>query len=205
MRQDCTDGFAPFTPRVPDLSSLNCQRRKTGQRLLIIQLVHPVPRWRTATRLASAALARGDHMVRRRGLEAFNNTEPGMAEVKQPDPNPSRLDAQALDRLRELDPDGRHGVVQRVLTAFEGSLARMRTVLEAQARADVADAGVVNGIAHTLKSSSASVGALALARTCAEVELHLRQNPGCELAPEIQQLLADSAAALVAVRAMLRS
>lgn len=119
-------------------------------------------------------------------------------------PRPGGLDAQALDRLRELDPDGRHGVVHRVLTAFEGSLARMYTVLEAQAHAEVADAGVVNGIAHTLKSSSASVGALGLARACAEVELRLRQNPGREVAPEIQPLLVESAAALAAVRAMLR-
>ena len=66
-------------------------------------------------------------------------------------------------------------------------------------------AGVINGIAHTLKSSSASVGALSLARACAEVELRLRQNPGREVALEIQQLLVESAAALAAVRAMLRS
>ena len=127
-----------------------------------------------------------------------------MALSNTPPSRPGGLDTQALDRLRELDPDGRHGVVHRVLTAFEGSLARMCTVLEGQAAADVADPGVVNGIAHTLKSSSASVGALALARACAEVENHLRLDPGRELAPDIQHLLAESAAALVAVRAMLR-
>ena len=127
-----------------------------------------------------------------------------MAVSKTPEPHPTGLDAQALDRLRELDPDGRHGVVHRVLTAFEGSLARMCTVLETQANADVADEGVVNGIAHTLKSSSASVGALALARACGEVEHRLRQRPGRELAPEIELLLAESGAALGAVRAMLR-
>ncbi len=118
---------------------------------------------------------------------------------------PAGLDQQALDRLRELDPDGRHGVVQRVLTAFEGSLARMCTVLQDQARAEQPDESVINSIAHTLKSSSASVGALALARRCAEVERLIRERPGRELAPEIEQLLSDSAAALAAVRAMLRS
>ena len=39
------------------------------------------------------------------------------------DDKPEPLDAQALARLRELDPDGRQGVVQRVLTAFDTSLA----------------------------------------------------------------------------------
>jgi HPt (histidine-containing phosphotransfer) domain-containing protein len=80
----------------------------------------------------------------------------------------------------------------------------MCTVLETQALADVADEGVVNGIAHTLKSSSASVGALALARACAEVEHRIREQPGRELAPEIQGMLQESHAALAAVRAMLR-
>lgn len=127
-----------------------------------------------------------------------------MALSTTPPPRLGGLDPQALDRLRELDPDGRHGVVHRVLTAFEGSLARMCTVLEAQAAATVADAGVVSGIAHTLKSSSASVGAPELARACAEVEKHLRLDPGRELAPDIQRLLVESAAALLAVRAMLR-
>ena len=35
------------------------------------------------------------------------------------------LDAEALARLRELDPDGRHGVVERVLNAFEMSLPKL--------------------------------------------------------------------------------
>lgn len=119
-------------------------------------------------------------------------------------PGPGALDAVALGRLRELDPDGRHGVVHRVMTAFEGSLLRMCTVLQAQAAAAAADPAVVNSIAHTLKSSSASVGALALARTCADVESQLRLNPGRELAPDIQRLLLEAGAALVAVQAMLR-
>ena len=63
------------------------------------------------------------------------------------------LDPVALQKLHELDPDGRNSVVQRVLTAFELSLVRMCTVLQTQAQADAADSGVIGGIAHTLKSS----------------------------------------------------
>jgi hypothetical protein len=70
------------------------------------------------------------------------------------------LDETALARLRELDPDGRHGVLQRVLTAFETSLTRsLGQLQDPQASAD---AKTVAALAHTLKSSSASVGALAL-------------------------------------------
>ena len=116
--------------------------------------------------------------------------------------NAPRLDADALARLRELDPDGRHGVVMRVLGAFETSLMRMA----AQLRVDGGEGrpGVVATVAHTLKSSAASVGALELSRTCAEVERRLREGQPGDLQADIARLLAAAEAALMAVRAMLR-
>jgi HPt (histidine-containing phosphotransfer) domain-containing protein len=117
-------------------------------------------------------------------------------------PAPVQLDADALARLRELDPEGRHGVVERVLKAYEASLVRMLDQLAAQA--DAGDAAVVVAIAHTLKSSSASIGALGLAKTCAEVEHRLRTGEPGSLGADIGRLLHDGGAALAAVRAMLR-
>ncbi len=116
------------------------------------------------------------------------------------------LDPQALARLRELDPDGRHGVLARVLAAFEASLARMLGQLAAlRGRAD---AMAVRDIAHTLKSSSASVGATALSQLCADVERRLRDGPapGEAVPPgeDIDRLLAEGQAALAAVAAVLR-
>lgn len=120
-----------------------------------------------------------------------------------PEPGPVSLDAAALARLRELDPDGRHGVVNRVLAAFETSLARMLV----QLRAELGEGhdGVVAAVAHTLKSSSASVGALALSRACGEVEKRLRDGLAGDLDADVTRLIAEGQAALLAVRAMLRS
>jgi HPt (histidine-containing phosphotransfer) domain-containing protein len=118
-------------------------------------------------------------------------------------PSQAVLDELALGRLRELDPDGRHGVLQRVLTAFEASLVRMLAQLAAER--DNGDAGVVSMVVHTLKSSSASVGALDLSKACADVESRLRaQQPG-DLQGDIETILASGDSALVAVRAMLRA
>jgi HPt (histidine-containing phosphotransfer) domain-containing protein len=119
-----------------------------------------------------------------------------------PDPAAVQLDADALARLRELDPDGRHGVVERILRAYEASLERMLGQLAAQREGG--DATVVASVAHTLKSSSASVGALALARTCAEVERGLRTDGPVSLGGDIERLLHDGEAALAVVKAMLR-
>lgn len=112
------------------------------------------------------------------------------------------LDAAALARLRELDPDGRHGVLARVLAAFETSLARM--LVQLRAELDTGDAGVVAGVAHTLKSSSASVGALALAASCAAVERRLRSGAPGDLHDDVERLVTEGEAALRAVGAMLR-
>ncbi len=115
------------------------------------------------------------------------------------------LDADALARLRELDPDGRHGVVLRVLGAFETSLGRMLVQLSAQG--GLAGAGtpaVVASVAHMLKSSSASVGALALSRACADVEQTVRSGTLADLDIQVERMVCEGEAALVAVRAMLQ-
>lgn len=119
-----------------------------------------------------------------------------------PPADPPGFDPVALGRLRELDPDGRHGVLQRVLAAFESSLNRM--LLQLAAERQGGDAAVVASVAHTLKSSSASVGALDLAQACAAVERRLRTGaPGC-LRGDIEQLMRTGEGALATVRAMLR-
>jgi HPt (histidine-containing phosphotransfer) domain-containing protein len=82
------------------------------------------------------------------------------------------LDPGAIQRLRELDPGDKAGLVGRVLATYATSLERMLDQL-ARARA-TADAATVRQIAHTLKSSSASVGALELSAACARVEAMLQ-------------------------------
>ncbi len=118
------------------------------------------------------------------------------------DPPAVRLDEGALARLRELDPDGRHDVLGRVLRTFEASLARQLGVLQAEAGHGRATA--VANLAHLLKSSAGSVGALALAQCCAEVEQQRRDGQAQGLDDDIQRLITEGQRALQAVRAILR-
>ena len=114
---------------------------------------------------------------------------------------PMRLDAVALATLRTLDPDGRADVVHRILGTYETALQRGLLALADAARSQ--DADTLGRLAHTLKSSSRSVGALALAGSCATLEaLVHKQRPG-DLVHALTHLMADGEAALAAVRDML--
>jgi histidine phosphotransfer protein HptB len=82
------------------------------------------------------------------------------------------LDALALARLQELDPGGEAGLLARVLATYTRSLQRLLEQLR-QAR-EASDVQAQRHVAHTLKSSSASVGALQLSALCADIERRLR-------------------------------
>ena len=85
---------------------------------------------------------------------------------------PQVLDAACMAELRGLDPDGKAQLVKRVLATYQASLAKLVGQLR-EARAD-GTWDQVSRVAHTLKSSSASIGALALSTLCAEIERLLR-------------------------------
>jgi len=111
------------------------------------------------------------------------------------------LDADALAKLHELDPDGHRGVLKRVLTAFESSLVAW--LAQIQGRPEPIDAAALSHIAHTLKSPAGSVGATDLAAACADIERRLRCGEAVDLEVEIRRLTALGGAVLASIRAML--
>lgn len=113
------------------------------------------------------------------------------------------LDPVALGRLRELDPTGQAGVVRRVLSTFDGSLSQILQNLELARGSDNVDE--IRRLAHTLKSSSASVGALALSSACARVESLVRDQTLQPLPDALAALMLEGQAALLAVRRQLAS
>lgn len=108
------------------------------------------------------------------------------------------LDDAALARLRELDPDGSTGLVMRVLHTYAASLERLIDELRHARRGGQCD--VVRRVAHTLKSSSASVGATAFAALCAQVEAATRQPQPGAVEPLLDALETESARVRHAVR-----
>lgn len=108
------------------------------------------------------------------------------------------LDKPSLDKLRELDPTGQNRLLERVFKAFDNSAERLLPQLDA-ARIGRDLAGIRH-VTHTLKSSSASLGALRLSRLCAEAEAMARRGEIDALPPRLDALSVE----LAAVRATLR-
>jgi HPt (histidine-containing phosphotransfer) domain-containing protein len=113
------------------------------------------------------------------------------------------LDAEALARLAELDPQGSAGLVQRVLTTYANALER--SLQELPLVREPLQHEPLRHLAHTLKSSSASVGALALSALCAQVEHHVRSQATGDIGSLLDALQAEMQRVAGAVQAMLRT
>ena len=112
------------------------------------------------------------------------------------------LDPGALARLSELDPRGENRLLERVLQAFQTSAARLRP--QADAARLSGDRDVIKRVAHTLKSSAASIGSLRLAGLCAEIESGIREQADAPLDPQLDALVTALDETLQAIARMLK-
>ncbi len=111
------------------------------------------------------------------------------------------LDAAALANLAQLDPTGANRLLQRVLTTYRSSMARLLAQLaEARAQADLATQRLV---VHTLKSSSASVGALLLSQLCNDAEQALRDGQDDRVPGLLDPVVAEATRVDAAVHQLL--
>ncbi|MCC7545895.1 MAG: response regulator, partial [Aquabacterium sp.] len=113
------------------------------------------------------------------------------------------FDTEALRRLRELDPKGDNKLIERVAKAFETSVGRLQPQLEESIQAQD-KAGILH-VVHTLKSSSASIGALKLSQQCAEVETMIRRQSGEDLSPRLRDIPPEITRVLAGLRLLLES
>ncbi len=116
---------------------------------------------------------------------------------------PAVLAAASLADLRALDPGGQARLVHRVLSTYQGSLGRLLEQLGTARAASAWDQ--VSRVAHTLKSSSASIGALALSAICGEIERHVREGDTAQAAQALQRFDAEVARVGQAVATALRA
>jgi CheY-like chemotaxis protein len=97
-------------------------------------------------------------------------SEDATDEISAPEPRNSALaiDPGALDELSQIQKGGSGDLVERVVLAYLESSVRL--IAELQTAVESSDADSVRTSAHALKSSSANVGALNLAKLCKQME-----------------------------------
>jgi HPt (histidine-containing phosphotransfer) domain-containing protein len=84
------------------------------------------------------------------------------------DPTPAALDRAALDAIRALDDGGARGLLRQVMRLYLHSVPPL--IAELRRAGAAGDLAAVRNAAHSLKSSSANVGATRLAEMCKAVE-----------------------------------
>jgi HPt (histidine-containing phosphotransfer) domain-containing protein len=120
-----------------------------------------------------------------------------------PGPGLDVLDAGALDRLRELDPNNENRLMERVVNAFETSVGRLMPQLQDALVAN--ELAGIRHVSHTLKSSSASIGAVKLSKMCSEIESMARQNQSEGMTERVVLLQAEVEIVRVALQRMLNA
>lgn len=113
------------------------------------------------------------------------------------------LDPEAIRRLKELDPSGSNKLLERVVAAYSNSLDRLLPDLARAREGDTTDLAVVRHVVHTLKSSSASLGAMALSARCADIEAMAREGRVQGLPEQLDAMLQDIQQVRAALAALL--
>jgi HPt (histidine-containing phosphotransfer) domain-containing protein len=111
------------------------------------------------------------------------------------------VDSRVIQSLKELGGDEDPGLFVEVVDLFLGDAeTKLHDLSRALASGDVK---LLERTAHTLKSSSANVGALRLSRLCLEIEMlgrAARTDGAQELVGEAARLYAESRTALEALK-----
>jgi len=157
-----------------------------------------------ALAIAPAALSLTQLRGQDQGTMPEPHTAPQALEASAADEvpeSPSVLDPEALRRLHDLDPKGTNQLMERVARAFDTSLSRMLPQLEEAVK--LQDQAAVMHVAHTLKSSSASIGALKLSHMCAEIEAMIRRQSGEDLTSRILEIPMEAERVRTALRRLL--
>ncbi|MGC4062658.1 MAG: Hpt domain-containing protein [Aquabacterium sp.] len=111
------------------------------------------------------------------------------------------LRCRSLAPPQGLDPRGDDRSLERVAKAFENSVGRLLPQMDEAFKMN--DSTAIMHVAHTLKSSSASIGALKLSHMCAEIETMIRRQTGEDLSSRIREIPLEADRVLDGLRQLL--
>ncbi len=123
-------------------------------------------------------------------------TRPGALHLESGDV----LDPDAIEELRRIEAEAGKGLVDKVLEMYSSSAALLVSALVTALASDDADAAAM--AAHSLKSSSANVGAFMLSRLCETIETLALSRRVAEAARQVDELQRQHAMVEAAIDAL---
>jgi len=114
--------------------------------------------------------------------------------------NKVTLDHSAIEAVRQLDPDGNDRLLSRLIALYRDDSSQLLADLDNAMRSGDAD-GVARA-AHTLKSSSANLGATNVAAIARQIEHSARSGDLKELSSSVTKLRAQRTVALSELEAL---
>jgi CheY-like chemotaxis protein len=114
--------------------------------------------------------------------------------------NKVTLDHSAIEAVRQLDPDGQDRLLARLIALYRDDSSQLLADIDNGMKSNDADA--VARAAHTLKSSSANLGATSVAAIARQIEHSARSGDIKELAGSISKLRAQRTVALSELEAL---
>jgi two-component system, sensor histidine kinase and response regulator len=114
--------------------------------------------------------------------------------------NKVTLDHSAIEAVRQLDPDGQDRLLSRLIALYRDDSSQLLADIDNGLKAD--DAEAVARAAHTLKSSSANLGATNVAAIARQIEHSARNGDINDLAASVTKLRAQRTVALSELEAL---
>jgi CheY-like chemotaxis protein len=114
--------------------------------------------------------------------------------------DPEAIDPHALEEIRAMERNGARNLLRRLVDTYAVSSRSLVQAAETAFAAD--DVAALTQAVHTLKSSSANLGALRFSRLCAEIEALARQQRLADARGRWQASRAEYDAAVAALLAL---
>jgi HPt (histidine-containing phosphotransfer) domain-containing protein len=108
------------------------------------------------------------------------------------------LDTAILDDLRELDRDGQSGFLRQIIAVFEEQADEI--IADLKAAAEARDETQLANLAHKLKGSARTVGAVELGNHCERLEHEARQGAIADLPTRLDEIIASVTRARASLR-----
>ncbi len=114
--------------------------------------------------------------------------------------NKVTLDSSAIEAVRQLDPDGKDRLLSRLIALYRDDSSQLLADIDNGLK--VGDAEAIARAAHTLKSSSANLGATNVAAIARQIETSARAGEISDLAGSVTKLRAQRTVALSELEAL---